>query len=152
ASEAETVIVVLGARAEACRAALDDRPVKIIVNNRWAKGQSTSMQAGLSALPKNISAAVFPLADQPFITAEVIDALIARYRRALAPVVWPEFDGKRGNPVLFDRRLFPEMRRVTGDTGARPVLLAHQAKAERVPVSDAGVLKDVDTPEDLEGA
>ncbi len=152
ASEADPVIVVLGARAEACRAALGARPVKIVVNKRWAEGQSTSMQAGLSALPDNFSAAVFPLADQPFITAEVIDALITRYRRTLAPVVWPEFDGKRGNPALFDRRLFPEMRQVTGDTGARPILLAHQAKAECVSVSDAGVLQDVDRPEDLEGA
>ena len=110
------------------------------------------MQAGLSALPGNISAAVFPLADQPFITAAVIDALITRYQRTLAPLVWPEFDGKRGNPVLFDRRLFSQMRRVTGDTGARPILLAHQTKAERVSVSNPGVLQDVDRPEDLEGA
>ena len=149
ASAAKPVIVVLGARAEACRAALENRPVQIVVNPRWAEGQSTSMKAGLNALPRNISAAIFPLADQPFVTGSVIDAVIARYRRTLAPLVWPEYKGKRGNPVLFDRRLFPQMRQVLGDTGARPILLAHQAQAERVPVSNAGILRDIDRPEDL---
>ncbi len=149
ASQAEPVIVVLGARAKTCRAALGNRPVQVVVNSRWQQGQSTSMQAGLNALPGNIAAAVFPLADQPFVAAEVIDALITRYRRTLAKIVLPEHRGKRGNPVLFDRRLFSKLRRITGDTGARPVLLAHLSQAQRVAVSDAGVLQDVDRPEDL---
>lgn len=149
ASEASPVIVVLGADADACRATLGDRPVQIVENEAWADGQSTSMRAGLAALPETIGGAIFPLADQPLITADIIDAVIDRYRQTLAPVVWPEFESKRGNPVLFDRSLFAEMMSVSGDVGAKPVLLAHQTQAERVAVTSAGILKDVDTLKDL---
>ena len=122
ASQVERTVVVLGAHADACGEVLAGRPVDIIVNPDWADGQSTSLKAGLAALPNTISAAIFPLADQPFVTAADVDAVISAYQRTLAPVVWPEFEGKRGNPVLFDRRLFPEMMQVSGDTGARPHL------------------------------
>jgi molybdenum cofactor cytidylyltransferase len=149
ASQAEPVIVVLGAHAEACRAVLADRPVQIVMNDQWAAGQSTSMRAGLAALPSTVSAALFPLADQPFVTPAVINTLIAAYQQTLKPVVWPEFEGRRGNPVLFDRILFPEMNRISGDTGAKPVLMAHQAEAERVVVTEPGILQDIDRPEDL---
>jgi molybdenum cofactor cytidylyltransferase len=107
------------------------------------------MKAGLAALPPEVSAAIFPLADQPFVTAEVIDAVISTYQQTLAPVVWPAFEGRRGNPVLFDRSLFAEMNQVTGDVGARPVLMAHQDQAEVVAVSEAGILRDIDRPADL---
>jgi len=149
ASRAKPVIVVLGAEAEACRAVIGSRPVEIVYNERWAEGQSTSMKAGLAALPSTVSAALFPLADQPFVNAADIEAVIRAYQSSLAPIVWPEYEGQRGNPVLFDRRLFPEMALVTGDTGARPVLQAHRAEAQPVPVSNAGVLRDIDTPDDL---
>lgn len=152
ASQASPVVVVLGHQAEACRAALGDRPVTIVVNPDWEGGQSTSVRAGLAALPANVSAALFPLADQPGVTPAIINALIKRHRVTLAPVVWPEHDGRRGNPVLFDRTIFPQLSRLTGDTGGRSVLQAYAHDAERVPVSDTGVLFDIDTPEDYERA
>jgi molybdenum cofactor cytidylyltransferase len=148
AAQADPVIVVLGFEADACRAALGDRPVRVVVNHDWAEGQSTSVRAGLAALPANTSAALFPLVDQPGVTSALINALIERHRATLAPVVWPEHMGQRGNPVLFDRITFPQLMRLTGDTGGRPVLAAHAQHAERVPVSDPGVLFDIDTPDD----
>lgn len=148
-SQARPVVVVLGAEAERCRAALGSRPVEIIINEAWRSGQSTSMTAGLAALADNISAAVFLLVDLPGITPNVVDALIERHRRTLAPLAWPEFEGRRGNPVLFDRRLWPELRQVQGDTGGRPLLKTYQEQAERVAVSSPAVLLDIDRPEDL---
>lgn len=152
ASQARPVVVVLGAEVEQSRALLKDKPVQVVVNQDWANGQSTSMKAGLEALPANISGAVFLLVDLPGVNPDTVDALIRRYRQTLAPVVWPEFEGKRGNPVLFDRSLFPELRQIGGDTGGRPLLMAHEARAERVVVSNEGVLQDFDRPEDLEAA
>ncbi len=148
ASQADPVVVVLGCQADACRAALGDRPVQIVVNPDWAQGQSSSVRAGLVALPPNVGAALFPLADQPGVTSTVIDALIQRHRATLAPVVWPEHEGRRGNPVLFDRVAFLQLMQLTGDTGGRPVLHAHARHAERVTVSAPGVLFDIDTPDD----
>jgi molybdenum cofactor cytidylyltransferase len=152
ASQASPVVVVLGHQAGACQATLGDRPVTVVVNPDWAQGQSTSVRAGLAALPPNVSAALFLLVDQPHITPAVINALIERHRVTLAPVVWPEHNGRRGNPVLFDRALFPQLARLSGDTGGRPVLQAHAGQAERVPVSDPGVLFDIDTPDDYQKA
>jgi molybdenum cofactor cytidylyltransferase len=149
ASQARPVFVVLGAEIERSQAALRGRPVQIIVNPDWAKGQSSSMKAGLAALPAGISSAVFLLVDLPGVTPDVIDALITAHRRSLAPLVWPEFEGQRGNPVLFDRALFPELMQVSGDTGGRPVLMAYQDQAERVTVNNQAVLLDYDRPEDL---
>lgn len=149
ASRARPVIVVLGAAAEDCRRRLGDRPVTVVVNERWPEGQSTSLKAGLAALPPEVGAALFPLVDQPAIPPPVLDALIERYRRTLAPIVWPEFEGQRGNPVLFDRALFAEMGQISGDTGARPVLHRWQASAERVAVAEPGILQDFDRPEDV---
>lgn len=150
ASQARPVVVVLGAEIEQSRAAVGDRPVDVVINEDWAAGQSTSMQAGLAALPPHASSALFLLVDLPAVTPGVIDALIQRHRHTLAPLVWPEFAGKRGNPVLFDRTLFPELKQVSGDTGGKPVLMAHQDRAERVPVDNQGVLQDFDRPEDLD--
>lgn len=149
ASHTWPVVVVLGAEVDQCRAVLKDRPVQIVVNPDWAAGQSTSMKAGLSALPGNTGGAIFLLADQPGVTAGTVGALIHRHRQTLAPLVWPEFEGRRGNPVLFDRSLFPELMQITGDTGGRPLFRAYQHRAERVSVADAGILLDVDRPEDL---
>jgi len=149
ASQARPVIVVLGAEMERCRPLLAKYPVQITPNPNWAEGQSTSMRAGLAALPANISSALFLLVDLPALTPATIDALIERHRRTLAPLAWPEFEGKRGNPVLFDRRLFADLAQIGGDTGGRPILLAYQDQAERVAVDNEGILLDVDRPEDL---
>ena len=150
-SQARPVIVVLGAEIEQSRAVLARRPVRIVINEEWAQGQSTSMQAGLAALPANVNSAIFLLVDLPGIRAELIDMLIQRHRQTLAPIVWPEFEGRRGNPVLFDRSLFGELSQVRGDTGGRPLLLAYQDQAERVAIPDRAILQDIDRPEDLTG-
>lgn len=150
ASSARPVVVVLGAQAEECRIALGERPVQVVINPAWAQGQSTSVQAALAALPPHIDAALFLLADQPAVQRDTLEQLIARYRATRALLVWPEWNGRRGNPVLFDRRLFPELMALRGDVGGRVVLQAHVAEAERVPVSDAGILIDIDTPNDYD--
>ncbi len=61
----------------------------------------------------------------------------------------PTWEGRRGNPVLFAARYFPEMCAVTGDVGARAVLERHAASVCAVPMDDQGVTLDVDTPEAL---
>ena len=152
ASQARPVVVVLGCQADACRAALGDRPVTAVFNAGWAQGQSSSVKAGLASLPANVGAVVFFLADQPGVTPAVVNALIERHRTTLAPVVWPEYEGRRGNPVLFDRTTFPDLMRLSGDMGGRPVLQAYAGRAERVPVADPGILSDIDTPGDYEQA
>lgn len=151
ASAADPVVVVLGAEVEQSLRLLQPKSVKIVINDRWAEGQSTSMQAGLAALPPNVGSVLFLLVDLPGVTPDVLNAVIDRHRYTLAPLVWPEFAGRRGNPVLFDRTLLAELSHISGDTGGRPVLLAHKDQAERVIVDHPGIVQDVDRPGDLVG-
>ena len=149
ASKADPIIVVLGAEHDQCQSLLKNKPIKIVVNQRWAEGQSTSMQAGLAALPAEVSCTLFLLIDLPGITPDIINAIIERYRQTRAPLVWPEFAGQRGHPVLFDRSLFAELNQISGDTGGKPVLKAHQAQAEQVIVTTPTIIQDFDHPEQL---
>ncbi|MDM8528667.1 selenium cofactor biosynthesis protein YqeC [Anaerolineales bacterium HSG24] len=150
AASVDAVIVVLGAETMQSEQLLSDYPVQVVINHGWAKGQSSSMQVGLTTLPKNINGVLFMLVDLPSVTPSIIDQLVTRYRQTLAPIVWPEFKGQRGNPVLFDRAMFAKLHTIQGDQGGRAIISTHQHVAERVAVSHDGILRDIDYPEDLE--
>src|SRR5512132_2909627 len=141
-SKIDDVVVVLGARAEEIREQIQFGNARTILNPDYANGMSTSIQAGLRAIDSD--AAFIVLADQPFVTAKTYDLLIDEYRRSRPSALVPTFNGFRGNPVLVDKSLFPEMMKLVGDTGARAML--HDAT--KVAVDDRGILIDIDTPAD----
>ena len=149
ASRARPVLVVTGHRAAEVQAALAGRPVRFVAAAEYAAGLSASLRAGLSAVPADASAALIVLGDMPLVTAATIDRLIETFDpdegRA---IVAPSHDGRLGNPVLWDRRYFPAMMALTGDSGARALLRQH-ADAVAELASDATVLRDFDTPESL---
>ena len=103
------VTVVLGSGAEHLRPILDTLPVKTVMNWRWEEGMSTSVQMGLAVLPPEVEAAVFLQCDQPLITPELLRALVACHKETGAGIVHPTYADQRGTPVLFARRLFPEL-------------------------------------------
>jgi molybdenum cofactor cytidylyltransferase len=148
ASSLDGVIVVLGHAADTIRAQIDFGPARVVLNERYAEGQSTSLHVGVATLPPETAAAIFILGDQPLIGPAVLDALIAAYRDTAAPIVQPNYDGQRGNPVLIARALFPELLTVTGDQGARNVLRAHAADIRVVPIPGTTPTDDLDTEED----
>ena len=140
------VVVVTGAVEEPLRDALAGLPVKFAPNPRWQEGQSSSLHAGLRALPERTGSAVFLLADQPFVTPELIHALRDRHAETLAPVIAPRVGEKRANPVLFDRDTFADLLALKGDTGGRAIF--HHTPVTYFDWPDANLLLDVDTPED----
>lgn len=146
------VVVVVGHDGERVTAAVADRPVQVVWNPEYAAGQSTSVRQGVAALPPSCSAAVFLLADQPGIMPETVRAIVQAHRETLAPIVAPTYKGQRGNPVLFDRNLFAEIREITGDTGARVLFKKYWPHVVWVPVEDGAVVQDIDTPEDYNKA
>jgi molybdenum cofactor cytidylyltransferase len=143
----DPVLVVLGHHAGMVEQSLTGLPVRIIFNPDFEAGQSTSLRKGLEALPPHVNAAVFLLADQPLITADILRNIVSAHRKSLAPACVPVFERRRGNPVLFDRALFAELEELRGDTGGRDLLQKHIESIVTVPASRA-VLLDVDTPED----
>jgi molybdenum cofactor cytidylyltransferase len=146
------VIAVLGAHAQAVRAALDGLDLIRIENPDYRAGLSTSLRAGLAALPESCSAAVVLLGDMPRVRACHIDRIAAAFssaREEPAAVV-PVQDGRRGNPVLLNlRRLGADIARLTGDRGAGP-LLGGRTDVLEIP-GDPGTALDIDTPAVLAG-
>jgi molybdenum cofactor cytidylyltransferase len=147
-SRAAPVLVVTGDRAEAVRAALGDVGARFIHNPDFAEGLSSSLRVGLAAVGDDADAVLVCLGDMPRVTSAHIDALIDAFddgQRDLVHV--PTHDGRRGNPVLFPLTWRKRLQELTGDQGARRLL--EPSSCRFVPMRDAGVLVDVDTPADL---
>ena len=150
ASRASPVIVVTGHQREKVEAALQGLKAEHVHNPDFAEGLSTSLKAGLGAVPSDIDGAIVCLGDMPQVRAPLIDRLVAAFdpeRGAL--VVVPSIDGKRGNPVVWSRRFFHELATLEGDVGARHLIARYPEAVVEVPVTDQAALVDVDTPEAL---
>jgi molybdenum cofactor cytidylyltransferase len=151
ASRARPVIVVTGHQRDRVEAALKGLSVKLVHNPSFADGLSTSVKAGLAAVPEDVDGAIVCLGDMPQVNTALIDKLIGAFdpeRGAL--VVVPVFDGKRGNPVVWSRRFFAELAALEGDVGARHLIGRYPEAVTEVPVTDTAALIDVDTPEALQ--
>lgn len=140
------LVVVSGAEEEGMQQACEGLPVVLVVNKEWETGQSSSMRKGLQALPDNTGAALFLLADQPFVSPALIKQIIERHQKTLSPVIAPRVGEQRSNPVLFDRVTFPDLLTVQGDRGGRA--LFDRYEISYVDWDDANLLLDIDTPED----
>jgi molybdenum cofactor cytidylyltransferase len=144
------VLVVLGAHADEIKRAVRFDRERIVMNPDHAGGISTSIHAALRALPDNTDAAMFVLADQPFVSAQTINTLAAEYERSKASLIVPTYKGARGNPVVAARSLFGEMMDINGDVGFRALFGKHAETIVKVPVDDVGIVTDIDTPQDLD--
>ncbi len=142
--------VVVGNEAAAVADALAGLAVQIVPNPDFRQGQSTSLRAGVAALPPELAGALVLLVDQPFVDSTVIDRVIERFAAGGARIVAPQRAGRRGNPVLFDRSLWPELLAVTGDTGAREVIARHRGDLATVELVDERIFLDVDTWDDYQ--
>jgi len=152
ASKARPVIVVTGHGAEGVVAALRDVPVRLAHNADFAAGMSTSLRTGIAALPPEQAGALVLLADMPRISPGVIDALIAAFDAAAPRVplaVVPVHAGRRGNPVLVGRALFPAIMRLEGDHGARGLIETAGEGLLECPIDDPAVTVDIDTRDAL---
>jgi molybdenum cofactor cytidylyltransferase len=149
ASSLDRVVVVLGHEAASIRAVLPRDPrVGVAMNPAHEQGQSTSLLAGLASVG-DAEAAMVLLGDQPEITAETIDEVIAAWARTGAELVQAAYGGRPGHPVLLARSIWPELRDLSGDEGARGLLEAHPGRRVLVEVG-ADPPGDLDTPDDLQ--
>jgi molybdenum cofactor cytidylyltransferase len=152
ASRAKPVIVVAGHQHEQVEKALAGLPVRLVHNPDFAQGLGTSLKAGIAAVPADADGAIVCLGDMPQVDAGLIDRLIGAFdpdRGAL--VVVPTFEGKRGNPVLWSRRFFPDLMAIEGDVGARHLIGRYGEAVLEVPLDGKAAFTDIDTPEALLG-
>jgi molybdenum cofactor cytidylyltransferase len=147
ASKADQILVVTGHEQDRLQTALADYDVEFVHNPDYAEGLSTSLSTAMAALDDSIDAAVVCLGDMPGISPKHINALIDAFEPdAGRQICIPTFNGKWGNPVLWDQRFFSAMQNVSGDVGARHLIGEHQDVLYEVPIEDNAVLTDLDTP------
>jgi CTP:molybdopterin cytidylyltransferase MocA len=147
------VTVVAGADVEAVRGALPprERRVRLVEHAGWARGQLSSLQAGLDAVvDETLEAVLVALVDVPLISPDTVRALVGAWRAARAPITRPVSGPRHGHPVIFDRSVFEELRHADPAVGAKAVFAAHSGEVLDVEVRDPGAFQDLDTPEDYQ--
>ena len=150
AADGRPVVVVTGHEREAVEAALSGHDVAFAHNPEYGAGLSTSLARGVAALPPGIEGAIVCLADMPGVRAEHLERLRDAFDPgAGAAICVATRRGKRGNPVLFASRFFPEIRDVEGDVGARHLVGAYAELVREVEMPDDSVLLDIDSPSAL---
>ena len=143
------VVVVTGFHSAEVESSLMGLPISIAYNPDFEDGQSTSIRAGVEALPQNTGSAIFLLADQPQIPGDIIRALAESHTKELDPIIVPlVLEERRANPVLFDKVTFPDLLQLTGDVGGRALFSKY--KVTFLPWHDDILLLDVDKPEDYQ--
>jgi molybdenum cofactor cytidylyltransferase len=149
-SKARPILVVTGHQAENLESALGGRPVRYVHAADYAEGLAASLKAGIAAVPPDCAAAIVCLGDMPLVTGRMIDRLLSAYDPDEGRlIVLPTFHGKQGNPMLWDRRFFPEILQIGGDSGARFLVGKHMEAVSEVEMADDAVLRDFDTAESL---
>ncbi|MCB8882017.1 nucleotidyltransferase family protein [Acidisoma cellulosilytica] len=147
ATGAAPVILVTGHERAAVERATFNLPISCVQAPDYADGLSASLRAGIAAVPADCEGALICLGDMPFVPASVMQAMMA----AFAPdrgqsIIRPCFGGQNGNPILWGRAHFAALSGLTGDRGARDILAA-RTDVHLVTVDSAGILDDLDTPE-----
>jgi molybdenum cofactor cytidylyltransferase len=146
----EVIVVVRPGLALKLREPLPSR-VKLVSNLEAEKGMSSSLRIALNALGGS-DAVLVGLGDMPAVLTSTIDSLVEAYRKSGKRIVIPIYEGRRGNPVLFDRILFGDLEALSGDVGGKDVIRQNEDEVLEVTVTDVGVVTDVDDPAGLRAA
>ncbi len=147
----DPVIVVTGHESAAVRQAIGEAQVAFVQNENFSRGLSTSLRAGIGAVPPNCEGAVVLLGDMPAVTASLVEKVVQAFDLAEDRAICvATAQGERGHPVLWGRQFFPELEALDGDAGARAVMGRYPNLVCEVEAGDAAPLADIDTPEALE--
>lgn len=149
-SDVDEVVVVLGHESGRVRERLRTSGARLVENPDYRTGLSSSLKQGVKSLDPRSEAVVVVLSDQPFVTQETVDEVVGRFRGKGSPAVGTVAGGTVSPPVLFSRALYPEVAILSGDKGAKAIIMNHP-DFERVEVETDTVL-DIDTEEELRKA
>ncbi len=150
ASHVGETVVVLGSEAQRVRRAIDLRGATVVVNPEHGEGMGSSLRWGAEAASATSRGLLVVLGDQPFVDPATVNALINRHAAGDGKIWIPTYEGVRGNPILLDRGLVPELCQLGGDIGCRAIFPGHLDEIRELAVRDPGILIDVDTPEEVE--
>jgi molybdenum cofactor cytidylyltransferase len=144
------IIIVLGYEHEEVLKNLKLAVEKIVINEEYEKGMSSSLKKGVQSISEDSEAFAIFLADMPLIKEESIKNVIEEFNNKSCLIAAPVYNKEIGHPVIFHRSLISEIINLEGDIGAKKIIEKYKDKACFVEVDDEGVLIDIDTPKDLE--
>lgn len=145
----DEVMVITGAYQTDVVQVLQNLPLKIIYNENWEQGQSSSVKKAVQAISADVQAVVFLLADQPLVAPVLIRDIMKAYEQTNASIVVPRWNNRYGNPVLFDLRVWRSaLLQLSGDEGARQIIRNNQAVIKYVEALNEQEFFDIDTPEE----
>ena len=147
-SKAGEVIVVLGHEAEEKRKYIDSSRTKIVINPNYMYGISSSLKAGIAVSDVNASGLLIALADQPFVSTEIINTLITGFINGDRGIVYPVYDSRQGHPVIFSTKYLDALLELEGDTGARHIIRYNSDDVLEIRVDSPAVNFDIDSKED----
>lgn len=147
-SNVDRITVVLGAQAETVKKSIDLSETNIVINKDYSKGQLSSLIVAIEYTPKETEAILVCLVDMPFITKEVVDEIISKFKQTNNPIIVPVYNKKRGHPVLFSKSLFNELTNTPQEQGARYVLYSNEEKILELDTPESGIFVGINTPDD----
>lgn len=147
ASGVDEVVVVLGFRAEEVATTLSSTGARIVINQEYESGMTSSVCCGIRAATAAQSYLIC-LGDQPLVDAVVIKSVVAAANTSGTGIVIPTYEGKGGHPIFIDGRHTDEILRLRPDEGLNIFTRRHADDTVRLPVDDRNVLEDMDTPAD----
>jgi len=151
ASSVRETVVVIGHAASAVRESIDGEPVKVVVNQDYRAGLSSSIRKGVASLSPDTPGVLLLLADQPLVTKTLLRGMLELFAKKDA-ILAASAGGVASPPVIFPRRYFDELQALSGDKGAKEVIERHRGELLRVPAAPKKTLADIDTQDDIRAA
>jgi molybdenum cofactor cytidylyltransferase len=139
------ISVVLGANYPLIASSITNTNCKIIINEFWEIGMSTSIQKGLQ---NNLDAdkVIITLCDQPYLSANILRRLIDSANQTELPIIASNYGNKIGVPILFKKLIFNDLMSLKGEKGARAILPKYTGFIAEIPFPKGEI--DIDTIED----
>jgi molybdenum cofactor cytidylyltransferase len=151
-SKIENIFLVYGKNESEFKTISHHKKINLIYNEKYYYGQSMSVKSALNSIGNNFQGIMFLLGDQPFIKTKTINLLIEHFNKNPLGIIVPTYQGKRGNPVIFSRDFFTQIKNIQGDKGAREVIEKNYNEVIHVPIADSFENFDIDTRKDYEKA
>jgi molybdenum cofactor cytidylyltransferase len=150
ASKVDAVCVVTGSASDLIKTALAGMPITFADNPDFSSGLSSSLKCGVKSLSVDCDGALIVLGDMPFIAPGIIDRLLASFApEAGRAICVPVYQARRGHPVLWGKRFFPELLTLEGDQGAKQLMALHSDLVYELEVDDDAIHIDIDTKDDF---
>jgi molybdenum cofactor cytidylyltransferase len=150
-SNAQSVIVVLGANADILQTEITNGKIHVVVNDDWQEGMGSSIRTGVKAIAEinpSIEGVILLVCDQPFINSALLNNLITAHQKTGKEIVACTYGNTFGPPVFFHQSLFSELLQLKGDTGARSIVQKHLDNMEAIPFPEG--IFDIDTEGDYQ--